>query len=327
MGSRQSVKKIEVCGGVLYQGDCLEVMKQLPKQSVDLVVGSPPYEDVRKYGELDFKLVGEEWVAWMVKVVQASLRISRGLVALVVGHGKNGVQNWSAVPALLMADLKRSGVCLRNPLIYKRNGIMGSGGADWFRADYEWIICATNGGRLPWSDNVACGHPPKCPPGGKPSHRNKDGTRVSDKDRERLKKLMKEEGISQREAARRLKLTMRHTSNTGDGDTVTEVTYVAPEKSNPGNVIDCGAVGGGHLGSNISHENDAPYPEKIPDFLIRSCCPPGGIVFDPFMGSGTTIAVAIKTGRKFIGCDLRESQVKLTKRRINQAQLTKGFGL
>jgi hypothetical protein len=30
--------------------------------SVDLIFGSPPYEAARKYGELDFRLQGEEWV-------------------------------------------------------------------------------------------------------------------------------------------------------------------------------------------------------------------------------------------------------------------------
>jgi hypothetical protein len=46
------------------------------------------------------------------------------------------------------------------------------------RADYEWIICATRGGRLLWSDPTACGHPPKYHPGGNPSHRTKSGERV-----------------------------------------------------------------------------------------------------------------------------------------------------
>ena len=50
------------------------------------------------------------------------------------------------------------------------------GGPDWFRNDYEFIVCAS-GGRLPWSDNTACGHPPKWAPGGEMSHRLSDGTR------------------------------------------------------------------------------------------------------------------------------------------------------
>lgn len=67
----------------VIKGDCLEVMRNMPENSVDLVFGSPPYEDARTYG-IDFRLKGQEWVDWMLEVVQASLRACRGLVAFVV---------------------------------------------------------------------------------------------------------------------------------------------------------------------------------------------------------------------------------------------------
>lgn len=79
--------------------------------------------------------------------------------------------------------------------------------------------------------------------------------------------------------------------------------------------------------NKLQHENNAPYPEQIPDFFIRSCCKPKGIVYDPFGGSGTTLAAAIKVGRRFMGSDVRPSQIKLMRRRVRQAQLDKGFGL
>lgn len=312
--------------GTLYLGNCLKLLPKLPEQSVDLVLGSPPYEDCRTYG-IDFDLKGQDWVDWMVEVFRASLRVCKGLVAYVV-EGKTEQYRYSCTPALLMADLHRAGIHLRKPVVYRRNGIMGSGGPDWLRNDWEWILCATNGGRLPWSDNVACGHPPKYGAGGSPSHRDKVGKRLTDKKRALVKKLMVEEGISQREAIRQLGMKMDWGSDGyKDGDTNHILGYIPPEKSNPGNVLDCGTVGGGRIGSNIAHDNEAPFPEKIPNFFIRSFCPPGGVVLDPFSGSGTTLAVAIKTGRKFIACDLRESQIALMQRRIKQARNRKGFGL
>jgi DNA modification methylase len=81
-------------------------------------------------------------------------------------------------------------------------------------------------------------------------------------------------------------------------------------------VIDCGAVGGGNMGSALCHENEAPFPESLAEFFVRSFCRPGGLVCDPFSGSGTTGAVAVRHGRRFVGCDLRASQVELTRRRI-----------
>jgi len=98
--------------------------------------------------------------------------------------------------------------------------------------------------------------------------------------------------------------------------------YAMPNLSNPGNIIDCGCVGGGHLGSDLAHDNEAPFPEKLAEFFVRSFCLQGGIVLDPFAGSGTVAAVAIKTGRKYFCIDTRQSQIELIKRRIAEANGT-----
>jgi DNA modification methylase len=79
-------------------------------------------------------------------------------------------------------------------------------------------------------------------------------------------------------------------------------------------------VGGGHLGSPLAHENEAPYPEKLVEPFVLTLCPPGGVVLDPFSGSGTTGAVAKRHGREFIGIDIRESQVELSERRIKSVE-------
>ncbi len=70
------------------------------------------------------------------------------------------------------------------------------------------------------------------------------------------------------------------------------------------------------MGHALAHENEAPFPEKLADFFIRSFCPPGGFVLDPFSGSGTTVAAALKAGRHGIGMDIRASQVELGNRRL-----------
>lgn len=80
--------------------------------------------------------------------------------------------------------------------------------------------------------------------------------------------------------------------------------------------LDGADVGGGKLGDPLAHENEAPFPEYLAEFMVRSFCPPGGVVLDPFSGSGTTAAVAKKTGRNYIGIDIRESQVQLCQRRL-----------
>lgn len=78
--------------------------------------------------------------------------------------------------------------------------------------------------------------------------------------------------------------------------------------------------------------NTQPYPEAhfavFPEKLIIPCIktmPEDAIVYDPFMGSGTTAAVAYKLGRKFIGSEPNPEYCKLAEKRLksilNQGQL------
>lgn len=293
--------------------DCLSI--PLPDKSVDLVFCSPPYEDARTYG-IDFTASGQDWVDWAVPRFKECLRVCRGLVAWVV-EGRTRQYRWSATPVMFMADLHRSGVNLRKPPAYHRVGIPGSGGPDWLRNDYEFIVCGTNGGKLPWSDNTAMGEPCKYGPGGVPTHRLQDGTRANVA---KMRSLVAA-GTSQRQAARQCGVDFKTTtSGTDDGGTVTVQTYVPPERANPGNVIRC-VVGGGKMGHPLAHENEAPFPESLAEFFVQSFCPPGGVVLDPFSGSGTTVCVADRLGRVGVGFDIRESQVELGRRRLTSQRL------
>lgn len=265
---------------VLHCGDVLDVLRTLPDGSVDLVFGSPPYEDCRTYG-IGFALKGQAWVDWMVEVVKASLRVSKGLVAFVV-EGKTRQFRWSATPALLMADLHRAGIHLRKPPVYVRWGVPGSGGKDWLRNRYEFVVCASRPGKLVWSCPTTTGHPPKYGSG----HRMK--IRASHRDPERQRSDGQDEFQS----------------------------YKPPKIANPGNVIDCGSVGGGNMGNRLCHENEAPFPEKLAEFFVRSFCPPGGVICDPFCGSGTSLAAALRWERCGIGIDVRQSQIDLSAKRL-----------
>lgn len=57
-------------------------------------------------------------------------------------------------------------------------------------------------------------------------------------------------------------------------------------------------------------------PEKLLEKIILAASNPGDIVFDCFMGSGTTPAVAMKLGRKFIGADINLGSVQTTSKRL-----------
>jgi site-specific DNA-methyltransferase (adenine-specific) len=71
-----------------------------------------------------------------------------------------------------------------------------------------------------------------------------------------------------------------------------------------------------HVAPEFNNPHPAPYPIEIPERCIIAGCPENGIVFDPFMGSGTTAVAARNLGRKFIGCDLSPEYVELANRRL-----------
>lgn len=272
------------------RGDCLKWLQSLPARCVDLVFTSPPYEDCRTYG-IDYALKGQSWVDWMAPRVKAMCEASRGLVLVVMSSPVRRYR-YSAAVEWLVADLTRVHglVCGPSPYVYHRSGIPGSGSRHYHRRNWEPVYAFAKPDRLPlaWADNLAMGQPPKYRAGGPMSNRLQSG--------ERVMPYVENHGPKGRKQNRRRPL---------------------PKIANPGNVI-YGAVGGGKMGSGRAHDNEAPFPEWLADWFVRSFAPPGGIVCDPFCGSGTTLAAALKAGRRAIGCDVRASQVRLTAERIRE---------
>lgn len=66
-------------------------------------------------------------------------------------------------------------------------------------------------------------------------------------------------------------------------------------------------------------------PEKLVAKLILASCPEGGVVFDPFLGSGTTSVVAKKLGRKFCGVEISKEYAMLAAKRLLMAEKDKNI--
>ena len=62
----------------------------------------------------------------------------------------------------------------------------------------------------------------------------------------------------------------------------------------------------------------ATYSPKLIEPCIYAGCPAGGIVLDPFNGTGTTGVVAVKASRKYIGIDLSKKYIDMSERRLQQ---------
>ena len=305
----------------LFQADAAHL--PLADKSVDLVLGSPPYSDARSYG-IGAQRGCQEWIDWMLLVSAEACRVSRGLVVWVVAGVTRKHCYWPGPEGLLYEWWNRGGQCWR-PCFWHRVGIPGSGGKQGFRADVEYcLVLKGEPGPIPWADNTAGGHPPKWAPGGEMSYRNSEGERrnqwggshaadgrnVDEGDVTANNKGHRPSHVVVTKKGRRCAR-----GHSADGDTIQETKYKGVAIANPGNLIHV-KVGGGLLGHKLAHENAAPYPEKLCERFVLSWCPPGGTVLDPFVGSGTTIAIAAKHGRNGIGTDIRQSQIDLSTRRL-----------
>jgi site-specific DNA-methyltransferase (adenine-specific) len=57
-------------------------------------------------------------------------------------------------------------------------------------------------------------------------------------------------------------------------------------------------------------------PLALMRWLVRLLCPPGGLVLDPTVGSGTTGAAAVLEGRRFLGIELEPAYIEIAAARI-----------
>lgn len=75
-----------------------------------------------------------------------------------------------------------------------------------------------------------------------------------------------------------------------------------------------------HLHFNKPHCGKLPQkPYELIEILVKCFCPIGGIVLDPFMGSGTTGVSCVNTNRRFVGIELDENYYNMAFKRINEA--------
>jgi len=102
----------------------------------------------------------------------------------------------------------------------------------------------------------------------------------------------------------------RNASGTGNTFTRQVANWKDRDMAYPTNVIslptECGNTG-----------HSAAYPVDLPSWFIKLFTLPGGIVLDPFMGSGTTGVAAKRLDRNFVGCEVETEFAQLAATRIS----------
>ena len=294
----------------VLRGDCLEVLPTLEAQSVHCVVTSPPYFGLRDYG-VDGQLGLEEtpaaYVAKLVGVFREVRRVLRddGTVWLNLGDSYAGAG---------YSNHYNTGGAQRGEGDKQRH-LLGTGtpnkqllGIPWRVAfalqDDGWILRSD----IIWAKSNPMPESVKDRP--TKAHEYifllaKQPRYYYDADAVR-EDLARPELITRK---RRVGPTAaRPVGERNDQGRI--VDYANPAGRNRRSVwtVSTTPYKGAHF---------AVFPPKLIEPCVLAGCPEGGVVLDPFAGSGTTGEVAIKHGRRFVGIELNPEYIKLAEARLN----------
>ena len=118
----------------IHCGDNCDLLGQLPRECIDLVVTSPPYDDLRTYGGHSWDFFG---VAWQLKRV---LKPGGVIVWVVADATKDGSETGSSMEQAL--HFKRLGLNLHDTMVYQvaGTGAKGSNLAYWQSWEYCFVL-------------------------------------------------------------------------------------------------------------------------------------------------------------------------------------------
>lgn len=263
----------------LYVGEARKILRQLPAESVDCIVTSPPYWKMRDYemkGQLGWEDTVEEYAADLVAVFTEALAVLKpaGVLWLNLAdkHVKKQLVPVAWKTAFAMVD---GGWRLAADVIWwKTNAVPPPGSRVRPGLDYEHLFMFTRStGYLYAADLIK--EPAKWERWGDQTVEKYEGTKTSSG---WMKPKTKAE-LSERT------------------DKFRRSVWGIPT-------------------ANYKGSHDAVYPEKLIEPCILATSPEGGLVLDPFIGSGTTAVVARRLGRRCIGIDLNRNAIRQTTERL-----------
>ena len=88
-----------------------------------------------------------------------------------------------------------------------------------------------------------------------------------------------------------------------------------------GQSLDSPSAGAGRTADGVRNWHPTVKPLHLMRWLVRLVTPPGGVVLDPFMGSGTTGMAAVGQGFRFVGCELDADHLQISRARVEWASV------
>jgi DNA modification methylase len=262
-------------------GDCGEVLKGFPDNSVDLIFTSPPYADQRKktYGGVR----PDDYVNWFLPKAEQFLRVLKPTGTFILNIKERVVngERHTYVIELILEMRKQGWIWTEEYMWHKKNSYPGK----WpnrFRDNWERLI------QFNKSKNFNMYQEAVMVP-------------VGEWAKERLSKLSQTDRT-------------RDESKVGSGFGKNVSNWVGRDLVYPTNVIHLAT-------ECFNRNHSAAFPIELPKWFIKLYTLPGDLVLDPFLGSGTTALAAIQLARSYVGIDLNPEYVNISRSRVTETQI------
>jgi DNA modification methylase len=255
----------------IYAEDCLQTMSRMPDESIDFVLTSPPYDQVRKYKgyQFDFKSIAQN----LYRIIKVG-----GVVVWVVGDAtqKGSETGTSFRQALYFKDI---GFNLHDTMIYaKKNPIPLT--HNRYEQQFEYMFVLTKGKLKTFNP------------------------------------IMRDNAYA---GAKRTS-TFRNLAKSEQPENANKSGY----KNNQSIQFNIWFYSLGSTSSSkdkIAFQHPAIFPEALAQDHILSWSNESDVVYDPFMGSGTTAKMAKANNRHFIGSEISQEYVDIANARLEQVQV------
>lgn len=266
-------------------GDCLERLKEIPDNSVDLIFTSPPYANQRK--GLYSGVEPNKYVEWFIPIADELLRVLKptGTFILNIKEGVVDGQRHTYVLELIVA-LQELGFLWTEEFVWHKTTSYPGKWPNRFRDAWERLLQFNKEKKFNMYQEAVMVEP-------------------SETTKKRVAQLAKSD------------MTRRVNPN-GTNMGARTANWLGRNKVYPSNVLQVSVNAG-----NKNHP--AVFPEKLPEWFIKLFTVPGDIVLDPFLGSGTTCIVAKRMGREYIGIEAKEEYFELAKTRIEGTNYQEGL--
>ena len=249
---------------VLLLGDCLEKLKDIEDNSVDLIFTSPPYADSRAntYGGVK----PDNYVEWFLPITSELLRVLKPDGTFVLNIKEKVVNGERHTYVLeLILEMRKQGWFWTEELIWHKKNSYPGKWPNRFRDSWERLLQFNKNRQF---------------------HMYQEEVMVpmGDWAEKRLKNLSNTDKV-------------RDPSRVGSGFGKRIANWIGREKAYPTNVLHMAT-------ETKNRNHSAVFPEDLPEWFIKLFTKEGDWVLDPFMGSGTTVRVAQKMNRNSVGIEI-----------------------